>query len=478
VLGRLRRERSHVSGAAGFEEERMSQTTVDSMELPEAEVAAYPRPGVAWYAVFVLAFMYWVSILDRFIISLLVEPIKRDLGISDVQFGMLHGLAFALAFSLFGLVLGMLADRLSRRWVIFAGVSLWSLATTACGMAHQFWHLLAGRVGVGVGEAALNPCATSMIADLFPRERLTNAMAIYGLGATVGSGCAYFFGGTIVDLVSAKDTLSLPIFGSLRAWQAVFVIVGVPGMLLSWLIFTVPEPIRRGQRSVDQTLSWRKAYADLLKFIGSRKRFFLCHYGAFAFAAAVVVGPGAWYPAHMGRTFGWSASKIGLALGITLTAAGILSHVISGRIADAMFRRGMRDAQFRWYAGCLIAAAPAGIIATTSTTPWIFLVGIGVFLMLVSSINACASTALNLVTPNELRGTGNAFWSATSGLLGAASGPILIAVFSQRLFSGPSGIGYGMATLMAICCPTSAIILALGFRAMREAVAEAERWET
>jgi MFS family permease len=316
-----------------------------------------------------------------------------------------------------------------------------------------------------------------MIADMFPRERLTKAMAIYGLGATVGSGCAYFFGGTIVDMVSIRDTLALPVLGDVRSWQAVFVIVGVPGILISWLIFTLPEPIRRGQRTLDQSLSWRKAYGDLLKFMRSRKRFFACHYGGFAFACAVVSGPGTWYPAHMGRTFGWSASKIGLALGITLTAAGIMSHVVSGRVADAMFRRGILDAQLRWYAGCLVVAASAGIIASTSANPWVFLVGIGVFLTLVSSFNACASTALNLVTPNELRGTGIAFWAATSGLLGAAAGPVLIAVFSQRLFTGPSGIGSGIATLMAVCCPISAILLALGFRAAREAVADAERWE-
>src|ERR1700755_1178280 len=115
--------------------------------------APYPAPAVAWYATIVLAVMYWVSILDRFIISLLVDPIKRDLGITDVQFGMLSGLAFAVTFSLFGLILGTLADRLSRRWVIFAGVSVWSLATAACGLAQQFWHLLLARVGVGVGEA-------------------------------------------------------------------------------------------------------------------------------------------------------------------------------------------------------------------------------------------------------------------------------------------------------------------------------------
>jgi MFS family permease len=448
---------------------------VDSMAMRNAE-AVYPPRSVAWYAVFVLAIMYWVSILDRFIITLLVDPIRRDLGISDVQFGMLHGLAFALTFSLFGLVLGTLADRLRRRWIIFAGVSIWSLATAACGLAQQFWQLLVARVGVGAGEAALTPCASSMIADLFPRDRLTNAMAVYGLGATVGSGCAYFFGGVVVDLVAHTETIVLPIVGALRSWQAVFMIVGVPGMLLALLIFTVPEPVRRGLRKPEQNLSWRKSYGDLLKFMSSRRRFFVCHYIAFAFAGLVVTGSGVWYPAHLGRTFGWSAGRIGLALGLTLTAAGLVSQGLSGRIVDAMFRRGIRDAQMRWYAGCLVVATPFGIVATTSANPWVFLGCISIFLVLISSFSACATTALNLVTPNELRGTGIAFWAATSGLIGAALGPMLIALFAQKLFSAPSGIGYGMATLMAICCPIAAVFLALGFRAMREAVMDAERW--
>lgn len=450
---------------------------VDSVRIG-VEDRTYPPRAVGWYAVFVLALLYLVSILDRFIITLLVDPIKRDLGISDVQFGMLHGLAFALTFSLFGLLLGTLADRCNRRWVIFAGVVVWSLATAACGLAQRFWHLLTARVGVGVGEAALNPCATSMIADLFPRERLTTAMAIYGLGATVGSGCAYFFGGMIVDLVAHTDTIVLPVVGTLRSWQIVFLIVGLPGVLLALLIFTLPEPARRGLRTLNQGLSWGKAYGDLLRFIGARRRFFLCHYAAFTFASAVVAGCGTWYAAHMGRTFGWRASQIGLALGITLTVAGIVSQVISGRAIDALFRRGVRDAQLRWYAGCLIVATPIGMVATTSPHPWVFLVGIGLFLALISSLPTCAATALNLVTPNELRGSGIALFSATAGLLGSASGPMLVALFSEQFFSGATGagIGFGMATLMAICCPIGAILLAIGLPAMRAAVADAERW--
>src|SRR3546814_1245193 len=143
--------------------------------------------------------MYWLSVLDRFMISLLVGPIKADLGISDTQLGLLNGFAFAITFCLFGLVAGAVSDRFSRRWVIFSGVSFWSISTALCGTAQNFWHLLTARVGVGAGEAALSPAATSMLTALFPRERLTLAIAVFSIGSTIGAGCAFLFGGLIIE---------------------------------------------------------------------------------------------------------------------------------------------------------------------------------------------------------------------------------------------------------------------------------------
>jgi MFS family permease len=209
--------------------------------------------------------------------------------------------------------------------------------------------------------------------------------------------------------------------------------------------------------------------------MSTRRRFFLCHYAGFTFASAIISGGGVWYPVHMSRAFGWGPSKIGLTLGIVVSGAGIIGQPLCGRVVDSMFRRGYRDAQFRWFAACMALATPIGIIALTNANPWVFLVGIGIFLVLVSSISACAITALNLVTPNELRGTGVSFWAATAGLIGASSGPVLIAIFAKQ-FPNAFGMGYGTAILIGICCPLTAICLALGFRAMREGVAEAERW--
>jgi MFS family permease len=451
----------------------MSQA-VESVELPAGHVP-YPARAVGWYATIMLAFLYWLSVLDRFIISLLVDPIKKDLGLTDVQFGLLHGFAFALTFAIFGLLAGRLADRLSRRWVIFAGVSIWSLSTAACGLAQNFWHLLVARVGVGAGEATLNPCATSMLTDLFPRERLTKAMAVYAMGSTVGMGTALMFGGWIVELVSHTGTMVIPIVGEVPSWQAVFFIVGIPGALLSLMIFTVPEPVRRGQRAADS--GKRQSYRELLKFINSRRRFFICHYAGFAFASAIIAGSGGWYAVHMSRAFGWSPSRIGLALGLTIAGAGVLGKIICGTVVDSMYRRGIRDAQIRWYACCLAAATPIGIIAMTSSNPWVFVFGLGGFLMLLSPLPACASTALNLVTPNELRGAGIAFFGAVAGIIGGGSGPVLIAAAAQNIFSGDAAIGLGMALVLGVCCPLGALALALGFRSMREAMIEAESWD-
>ena len=207
----------------------------------------------------------------------------------------------------------------------------------------------------------------------------------------------------------------------------------------------------------------------------SRGRFFFFHYAGFAVASMIVVGAGTWYPAHMGRTFGWDPSQIGFTLGLTLVVAGVVGKLICGFAVDAMFRRGVHDAQIRWYAGTLAAATPIGVFATTSSDPWVFLGALGIYLALLSPLPACANAALNLVTPNELRGTGVAFFASTAGLVGGGTGPVLIAAVSDHVFGGETTIGLGIAAMIAVCCPLAAVLLACGFRAMREAIGEAER---
>lgn len=434
----------------------------------------YPAPAVGWYATIILALLYWLSIMDRFIISLLVDPIKNDMGISDVQFGLLHGMAFSITFCLLGLIAGTFADRYSRRWVIYCSVTIWSMATALCGLAQNFWQLLLARVGVGAGEAGLNPSATSMLTDMFPPDRLTTAMAVYSMGSTVGSGTAFLIGGLIVEMVAQVDVYTLPLVGEIRSWQSVFILIGLPGALLALIVFSFPEPARRNHLAVHQQQGiWRasiSAYKDLLKFLRIRWRFFLPLYIGFGLASMLISSGAVWYPAHMGRAFGWSAGQIGLYMGLVYMTVSVIGKIICGFCVDLIYRRGHHDAQLLWYGSCLLIAAPIAVFAMSSENPWIFLGGIGAFLILLSPMAACCYAAMNLVTPNELRGTGVAFYSATAGLVALAIGPVLIAWVGNSFFSGPFALGYGIASVFGVTCPIAALVLFSGRRAMREAV--------
>lgn len=449
--------------------------TEDVSKVAPAAETPYPPRAIAWYATCVMAFLYWLSILDRFIISLMIDPIKADLNITDWQFSMLHGLAFAITFSLFGLIAGALADRFSRRWVIFAGVSVWSLATAACGLAANFGQMMLARVGVGMGEAALNPSASSMITDYFPKERLTSALAVYAVGSVLGSGCAYLFGGIIVDYVSSAAAINWPILGELPAWKTVFLVVGLPGVVLALLVFSFPEPPRRGE--IVERKGWLflfNTYKDLLKFLKDRKRFFMFHYPAFALASAIVTGTGTWFPAHLGRNFGWSASEIGITLGLIMAITGLIALLVCGRVVDALFARGYKDAHFRWYALCLAGATPLGVIGLTTDNATVFVVCICGFQVLSASLAACAISSLNVVTPGHLRASGVAFYGASAGLTGAAMGPMIIAAISDFVYKSENAIGMSMATAIGVCFPIAALLLWRGCKHMRAAVAMAD----
>ena len=148
----------------------------------------YPDPMYAWYVVGILMLAYTFSFIDRQILSLLVGPIRRDLAITDTQMSLLHGLAFAIFYTFLGLPIGRVVDSRSRRKVIIIGITVWSLMTAACGLANRFVTLFLARMGVGVGEATLNPAAYSLITDYFPKEKQGRAMGIYGMGIYMGAG--------------------------------------------------------------------------------------------------------------------------------------------------------------------------------------------------------------------------------------------------------------------------------------------------
>ncbi|MGE0387192.1 MAG: spinster family MFS transporter [Gammaproteobacteria bacterium] len=438
---------------------------------PGTASPAYPRPLVAWYTTGLLCFLFWLSILDRYIIAFLVDPIRADLGIGDVEIGLLQGVAFATFYAVFGLPIGWAIDRFSRRWIVLGAVMFWSIATAACGLARSFWQLFAARVAVGAGESALNPAAYSILADMFPRERMALPMAVFALGAVFGSGFAYAFGGLIIEVIGRHGTLVLPVFGEIRPWQGVFIAVGLPGLLFALLMLTIPEPLRRGLRpAADRPRNL--PFAELFAFMRRHARFYVCHHAGYTLLVVVSSGVTLWGPSYLIRTFDWAPGKAGVALGLTIVAGGVLGSWLVGRAIDRWTARGVDDAPMRMYALCAGLAFPIGMIMLLANDPWIFLGGKFLYQILMTTYPAAGSASLVSVAPNQLRGQSVSVCIFFASLVGTGLGSVLVGVFTEFLFQDPAKVGWSIALLMALALPAAAVLHWAGCAPMRAAVAE------
>ena len=424
----------------------------------------YPPAKTAWYAVSVLLIAYTVSFIDRTILSLLVGPIQADLGIGDTEMGLLHGVAFAIFYCFLGLPIAWLSDRFSRRWIMAIGMIVWSAMTALCGLTKNFAQLFLARMGVGVGEAALSPAAYSMLADLFPPNRLGRAMGVYSSGVFFGAGIAFMLGGLVISFVNDGNTLSLPFLGELRIWQFVFVIVGLPGVLLALLMFTFPEPVRRKKL----TTEGRELTQSALKFLRENPKVCLCHFIGFAMLAISFNGFVAWGPTQLIRDFGVDASEAGKAFGIAIFICGGGGIILGGVVADRLAQKGYSDATMR--AGIIggIGLLPMSIAAPLMPNFILGAIGYGAFFFFASFPFGAAAAALQLMTPPHLRAQLSAVYLLVLNLIGIGGGPLMIGAISDHVLGGPAEIGSAMALTGLLTVPLGVVILVASLPAYRK----------
>ncbi len=299
--------------------------------------APYPSIRYAWYVVSILTLVYTFSFISRQILSLLIAPIRHDLGITDTEVSLLIGFSFALFYTFFGIPLGRLADVRSRRSIIAAGLAFWSLFSAGCGLARSFAQMLFLRMGVGVGEASLSPAAYSIITDYFPKELLATAISIYSMGIYLGSGMAFLLGGIVVRFASSKQAWVLPLFGTVRPWQLIFFAVGLPGLLVVPLLYTIREPVRRGALAHGP----RPPMSQVFAYIFKNKGAFLSHNIGFGLLSLIAYSSAAWVPEFFRRVYHWEIPKIGLVYGSIIAVFGSF-----GIVPQAGWRTGCEDAMF------------------------------------------------------------------------------------------------------------------------------------
>jgi len=440
-----------------------------NMQTENGATAPWPRPGIAWYAVVILVIAFIFSFIDRIIIAMLVEPLKQDLGLSDTQLGLLQGLAFAVFYATVGLPIGRLADRRSRRAIIGWGIFLWSIMTAVCGLARNFWELFLARVGVGVGEAALSPAAYSMIADYFPREKLGRALGVYQSGAFFGAGLSFLVGGLVIQAASRAGEVSLPFLGEVRAWQLVFFAVGLPGVLVALLMLTVREPVRRGQLAAGGA---GLPLAQVLGYARQRWRVFVLHFTGFALLAVPLTAILTWAFVYFTRVLGFTPPEAGLRLGGLLIVLSPLGVYGGGWLADHLQRRGYRDATLRVAllaaAGLLPLSAVSALTMDRDLTVALF----GPLIFFASLSMAVAPAALQVVTPNQMRGQVSAVWMLVLNLVTAGLGPSAVGVITDHVFGDPMAVGKSIALVNCLTVPLAALALWAALAPFRRAAEE------
>lgn len=251
---------------------KLERVMAATNDLSSPAPAPRPRIGAyAWYALGVLVLVYIINFVDRQILSILVADIKADLRVTDAQIGFLYGTAFAVFYALFGIPLGRLADSWYRGRLMAMGLALWSSMTALSGFANSFGMLAAARIGVGIGEASASPAAYSMISDWFPKERRATALSIYSSGLYIGGALSLPIGGFVVSRWNSAypDAAAAPL--GLAGWQAAFLAVGVPGLLIALWVLTLREPQRGASDGLPQPVvrpnAWREFGRELFAIL-------------------------------------------------------------------------------------------------------------------------------------------------------------------------------------------------------------------
>ena len=405
-----------------------------------------------WYALLVMLLIFSCHFLDRAVLSLVAEPVRKEFGLSDSQLGVLNGFAFGLMFAVAGIPIGLLVDRINRSKLLAGMVFLWSSATAACGLAQSYVWLLVGRMAVGAAESGGAPTSLSLMSDYFPPRLRSTAVGFYYLGGAVGGLMCYLVGSQVA---------------AHYGWRAALYVAAVPGITLALLaLFTLREPTRGATEAGTRQTAGEQpvGLGTALRMIATN-RALLYLFGAAPLVSAAAAAAGAWLPPFFMRTHGMGIGNASLILGIAGGGFGALGSTLGGAIADRVARQ---DATRRTgFGACvLLLAMPCLLMATLSVAnaPAIGFTFVS-FALIFAGLPVAFGSMLTLTAP-RIRGITSATMQGACNLLGFGLGPLGVGMLSDRI-GGADSLRYALAIVSTACCLGAALCFLLARSSIR-----------
>ena len=459
----------------------MNKQRQEPVQQPETDDSRYPAIAYSWYVAVLMMTFYVLSFMDRQIIAVLIEPIKADLSLSDVQMSLLGGLSFVLFYATAGIFVGRLADTLNRPLLIAGGVFIWSLTTALCGLAGKFWHLLILRMGVGLGESALLPSTISLLSDYFPPKHLATPTSVFMLGAPIGIGLSFVGGGYIysvaVDIANQPGWREYPLIGGLAAWKLVLLFLGVLGILMSILLTTVREPRNQKQITDVKTRQDKAKIANAASFtevkvysLQNWKAIGGLYFGM-SFISLASYSQAFWDITFLTRTYGWDAATGSFWYGMVQLTAGLSGMLCGGFFADRLSRKGVTGAS------AIMVAIGVGIAAPFSFIyPLVGTANASLFLMsfVIFGSNmgfACTASAMQRLFPSTMLGLAAGVYFFISNAVGIGLGPTLVAVLTDYVFHDADMIRYSLTIVGGIARVLAFVMIFMSLRHYRKLVA-------
>lgn len=406
---------------------------------------------------------------DRNLLALLAGAVREDLQITDVEIGLLFGTAFGIAYFVASIPAGWAMDRYSRRALLLCGVVIWSFGTMGSAFSIGFLTLYLCRAIVGAGEAVVLPGAHSIIGDSFPSRSISLPMSIFTIGGKAGVGLSFLLGGLLIGLIDPYAEYQVEAIGAIAGWKLIFLVAGIPGLLLAPLVYLNHEPDRKLGSAVRGDSSF-KTYLDYLR---ENWRFFTGHHLASAGMSITIASLIVWAPTYLERVHRLGTAQAGIWLSVALTIGPVVTIPLHGWLVDRWFSRGRLDAHMRYMMWAVIISCPIAAGAYLAPTPTLALLLLGAAATILSGYLGLPAASLQIVVPPTLRAKASALLSifvAVGTMIGATLPPLV----NRMLWDDPLDIGLSTSLALCFSLPLTALLYAFARKPMRALVVERE----